>query len=241
MTEQATDKGGSMTKQATGKLTLVVFEEALEEEVQRWENSAIRMGQWLKAGKDARIHEEAGFRSFAEYYRDRWEDRIGRSWSTVKHYIYGARVVEEMRAGRDHEHAVTDSKAAEMLGVIKDPDARNRVWNEFVESGEKRVGYENLDRRISEQTGRGVIEQAEAQGVVVPDEPRGKTPSEAAWLKMAEASRAIRGVEPSDVARVESAKVAARYVEQMAELAEWMHLFVHELNLYAEQSASARR
>jgi hypothetical protein len=41
-------------------------------------------------------------------------------------------------------------------------------------------------------------------------------------------------VEPADAARVETGRTAARYVEQMDQLAEWATLFAHELRLYVE-------
>jgi ParB-like chromosome segregation protein Spo0J len=82
----------------------------------------------------------------------------------------------------------------------------------------------------------GVIERAEAAGIPIPPEPKGKTSSEAAWLAMTDASRLIRGVRHADAARVETGRIASRYQEQMWELAQWTRLFAHELAAYVEET-----
>lgn len=142
-------------------VNLKALEERLEAEVQRWENSAIRVGELLNQIKESGAFGEAGYRYFQPYYRDRWEERIGRTWETAKKYMVAARVTQEMASegGGDHTHPVTDSVAARKLGTIPDPVERVRVWNEHVESGEKRAGYDNLDRRIKEAKGEPTVRE----------------------------------------------------------------------------------
>lgn len=133
--------------------TLKTLENELEQEVQRFENSAIKVGQLLNRIKESGAFEEAGYRYFQPYYRERWEERIGRSWNTASGYISAAKTLREMSGSGDLTHPVTDVRAAQKLGAIEDPAERVEVWNEHVESGEKRAGYENLDRRIREHKG----------------------------------------------------------------------------------------
>lgn len=140
---------------------LKVLEDRLEAEVQRWENSAIRIGEVLNQIKESGAYKEAGHRYFQPYYRERWEERIGRTWATARHYMNAATVVQEMEdaGSQDHGHPVTDFMAAEKLGTIHDPSERVEIWNAHVESGERRAGYENLDRRIKEAKGEPTVRE----------------------------------------------------------------------------------
>lgn len=155
-------------------MDLKTLETHLEEEVKRWENSAIKIGELLNQIKESEVYKEAGYTYFQTYYRERWEQRIGRVWSTVSEYISAAKTVKQMQGAGDLRHPVTDVKAATRLGAIEDPAERVEVWNEHVESGEKRAGYHNLNRRIREHKvdpDKTVNENLRDAGVEVPDSP----------------------------------------------------------------------
>lgn len=144
--------------------TLKALEQQIEQEVQRWENSAISMGnsaismgKLLNRIKESGTYQEAGYKHFQPYYHERWEERIGRAWASIRQYMYAARVVGEMEGGDHDPYPVTDFIAAKKLGTIADPKDRVRVWNEHVESGEPSDSRENLDRRIKETKGEPVV------------------------------------------------------------------------------------
>jgi hypothetical protein len=236
-----------VTEQAT-TVNLEVLEQKAERALEKAEQGWREFAETMREIKQSGAHEEAGYRYFQTYYRQRWEEHTGRTFRAHAAILRKLTAIEEFEAAlgqpREVDLPMPGASAAELLkNRIPEPEQRVEAWRHHLAS-ERGVGKdrEGLRESIAEYKGEpiGVIEQAEDRGIVVPDEPKGKTPSEAAWLAMATASRVIRGVEPADAARVESGRVAARYVEQMTELAEWTTLFVHELRLYVEEHGEGR-
>ncbi len=208
MVQKETDEGRNVA-------TLKTLENELEQELQRFENSAkssaINQGEILNRIKESGAFEEAGHRHFQPYYRERWQERIGKAWSTAEHYMNAARYVEEM-TGLHHDEdlpplkaPITDYLAAQKLRAIEDPADRVKVWNEYVESGESHGrNRENLDRRIREFKGepprpegprvRDALSEDELRGL-----PSGDlTPSERLAYKIHSVEQAFKGVDAAE-------------------------------------------
>jgi hypothetical protein len=201
----------------------------------------------MRSIQEGRLFEEAGFPNFRRYYLSRWADEGNRAYATVTSYISQLRDLERFEEAADglltsNDRKPTMTTAGVLADHFDDPQDQVGAWQHHLDSG-RPVGEarRQLQQSITEYKDKGIIEKAEAKGIPVPAEPKGKTPSEAAWLAMADASRIIRGVDPADAARVESGRIAARYQEQMWALAEWTRLFAHEVSAYAEQTLQHER
>jgi hypothetical protein len=233
----------------TTTTTLEELEAKAERGLEKTETGWREFAEAMREIKESEEYKQRGYRHFAGYYREHWQERTGKTYGTVRHIMQGLGALEEMFAAEEGQRAshlgdLGYTEAKILRSELPEPGQRVEAWEHHQSTG-RQIGRnrEGLRDSIREYKGEepGVIEEAQSRGIVVPPEPAGKTPSEAAWLKMAEASRVIRGVEPADAARVESGRVAARYVEQMEELAEWARLFAHELRFYAEETGNPER
>lgn len=222
-----------MTEQQT-TTNLEVLEDRAEKALEKAETGWREFAEAMREIKERSAHEQAGYRHFGHYYTEVWRPRTGKALRTLERISLAAKVEDEIRGVANDVRIPDDYLALSRLNVVDGAEEKARI---VTEAAAEEGGFRgNVLAKISERSGEGVIEKAEARGVPVPPEPKGKTPSEAAWLAMAEASRLIRGVEPADAARVESGKIAARYQEQVWELAEWTRLFAHEVAAYAEET-----
>lgn len=232
-----------MTEQVTTNLE--VLENRAEKALEKAEAGWREFAEAMREIKESEAHKQAGYQYFGPYYTERWEPETGKSLRVVSGHIRGITTWESVERIDDHRQSLTPPASydvAARLNKIPEAETRAEFWRDrvLVDKPDGRIDGNELARRVNEYVGEGVIERAEAAGVPVPQEPKGKTPSEAAWLAMAEASRLVRGVEPADAARVENGRIAARYQEQMWELAEWTRLFAHELASYVEEVAARR-
>jgi hypothetical protein len=189
----------------TEAMNLNALEQRLEQEIQRWENSAINIGRLLNQIKESEAYREAGYRYFQPYYRDRWEQRIGRTWRTAETYMEASRVVDDMQqADHDRElsRPVTDFVAARKLGGIEDSADRIRVWNEHVDSGEPVGGQNraNLDRRIKEYKGEPTVGDALKPEDMADLPPREMPKSQKLYHRTSEIAAAIEDLDPAEVA-----------------------------------------
>jgi len=99
----------------------------LEGVISRGLQTFVEVGHALKEIRDSKLYREE-FTTFEKYCKDQW------GWSRIRAHqlIDGATVSDEMLTIVNKTPA-TESQARE-LGRIKDPDERNRVWVNIIET-----------------------------------------------------------------------------------------------------------
>jgi hypothetical protein len=228
-------------------MDLQTLETQLEQEVKRFDNSAIKIGQLFNQIKESGVYKEAGFSYFGHYYSARWEKRIGRSWATAKGYMQAGRVVSEMSNVQDLEHPVSDVMAAQRLNRIEEPAERVKVWNEHVESGEKRAGYQNLDRRIREH--KGELPKPEEPTVsqtlspeAIESAPSKNMSAELDWFhRTGRIAGALDQLEPEEVADSnEEYDRIERAIDQSRRIIDWYERYQQVLIAKRDQGAKLR-
>ena len=136
---------------------LKALEADLEQEIQAFENSAIRICEILAEINDSGVWKtEANYSIFKAYYKARWEDRLGRAYRTAQNDIEGAKALSAMKEISPHVRDFPEVTAivARKLGEIEDPSERSRLWR-VVSEGAEAVGrtptLEDVERAIAKQ------------------------------------------------------------------------------------------
>lgn len=116
--------------------------------------------------KRTESYKEVGYRHFGSYYRERWQERTGRTLTTVQTCFQGLAALEEMEAVTNYEHARNSypgyTEARILRSAIPDPVERVEVWDEYVASGrpigQNRAGLrESIAESKGEPTVRDVL------------------------------------------------------------------------------------
>jgi hypothetical protein len=155
------------SREMTDKKTpnLKALEADLEQEIQAFENSAIRIGEILAEIKDSGVWKtEANYSTFKAYYKAyykaRWEDRLGRAYRTAQNYIEGAKALSAMKEISPHVGDFPKDTAinvARKLGEIEDPSERSRLWREVsddAEAVERTPTLEDVEQAMAKRAKR---------------------------------------------------------------------------------------
>lgn len=225
-----------MEKATTVNLELleVRAEQALEKAETGWREFAETMREIKESG----AHEEAGYRYFQPYYRERWEPRTGKSFSTVKRMIIGLGVLESI-AEVDPAEVHLDYNTAEVLSVVKEPEERLRIVREQVESGESlttNAGREQLRDRIRGYKGEPVVRDV-LQPEDMADLPSREMPrSQKLYHRTSEIFAAIEGLDPADVAAHNTnPKLLQANIEWAERISAWYAEYADELKAMRSQ------
>jgi hypothetical protein len=134
------------------------LEADLEQEIQAFENSAIRICEILAEIKDSGVWKtEANY--FKAYYKARWEDRLGRGYRTAQNYIEGAKALSAMKEISPHvgDFPKVTAIVARKLGEIEDPSERSRLWrvvSEDAEEDERTPTLEDVEQAMAKMAKR---------------------------------------------------------------------------------------
>lgn len=216
---------------------LEVFEERAHNALLKAESGWREFTEEMREIKRTEAYKEAGYRYFGPYYRERWEERTGKTFATVKTYFIGLDALEEFESAMagDHVHqrmpGVQESRI--LRTALPDPADRVGAWQNHLDSGRPHTAdrselRESIREYKGEPTVRDVLKPAD-----MADVPRGEFDRFENWAS--ETSKLVGPISrmaPDEVAdaceRLYPEKIE-RHIAWADEIAQWYGAYRDEL------------
>lgn len=232
-------------------MDLQTLEFRAEQGVERAEQGWREFAEAMREIKESEAYKEAGYRYFQTYYRERWADRTGKAFETIKGYLAALRSVEEMEGvGQDHTDLppVTNVGVGKRLAGIEDPKKRREFWQEFNESGES-VGAREHNLRTKIREHKGELPKPEEPTVsqalspeAIESAPSKNMSAELDWFhRTGRIAGALDQLEPEEVADSnEEYDRIERAIDQSRRIIDWYERYQQVLIAKRDQGAKLR-
>lgn len=219
---------------------LEVFEERAHNALVKAEGGWREFTEQMREIKRTEAYKEKGYRYFQPYYKEVWEDRVGRTWYTVETAFSALRALEEFEdaAGQGRDLDPPSMTAARVLRrELSEPGLRVEAWHHHLDSG-RVMGHnrEGLRESIAEYKGEhqpGVIDRMRERGTLVPAYPTGPTPEEEAYNAASQLLSVAMDVTPEAAADSISPGLAQTTAQRYEALIPWTRRFVAQLHFRA--------
>lgn len=220
---------------------LEVFEERAHNALIKAESGWREFTEQMREIKRTESYKEAGYQYFAPYYRERWEERTGRTLQTVKTYFAGLASLEEIESAIGGDPDLPQMPGIHESRILRtafpDPAERISAWLHHLDSdrpdGGDREGLRNSIAEYKGESKTGVVERMHKEDVLVPDYPTGPTPEEEAYNAASQLLSVAMDVTPEAAADSVSPGLAQTTAQRYEALIPWTRRFVAQLHLRA--------
>lgn len=219
---------------------LEVFEERAHKALVMAERGWRDFATQMREIKQTESYKEAGYRHFLPYYRDRWQERAGRSAKTVEAYIASLSSLEEMEAvlepDQDRVQRMPGQTEARILRAgVPDPTERVEAWEHHLNTGRPTTGdrselRQSIKEYKGEPTVRDTLPTQEMEEVV----PKALPEERQFFHRVYSIKGAVDRLDPAAVAAANADQDEMRdQVEAVETIIAWLESYRNELKSVA--------